>query len=76
MIINNKLYSILSWLGKIVLPALATFYATLGKIWGLPYVNEVPATLMALVTFLNATLQVSKANYYKEQSTIEKDYLG
>ena len=80
MIINNKLYDILSYCGKIVLPALSVFYATLGKTWGLPYTTEIPASIMALDTFLNALLQVSKANYYKNQaeSTIadNQEYLG
>ena len=36
MKLNDKLYDILSWCGKIVLPALAVLYATLADTWGLP----------------------------------------
>ena len=62
---NNTVYDILSWIGKIVLPALAVLYATLADTWGLPYSSEVSATIMAIDVFLNALLGISTANYYK-----------
>lgn len=65
MKLNDKLYDILSWLGKIVLPALAVLYATLADTWGLPYSSEISATIMAIDVFLNALLGISTANYYK-----------
>ena len=65
MKLNDKLYDILSWIGKIVLPALAVLYATLADTWGLPYSSEISATIMAVDVFLNALLGVSTANYYK-----------
>ena len=65
MKLNDKTYDLLSWLGKIVLPALAVLYATLADTWGLPYSSEISATIMALDVFLNALLGISTANYYK-----------
>lgn len=65
MKMNDKLYDVLAWIGKIVLPALAVLYATLADTWGLPCSNEVSTTIMALDVFLNALLGISTANYYK-----------
>lgn len=66
MKLDDKTYSILKAIGSLVLPALATFYATLGKIWGLPFTSEVPATIMAVDVLLNSCLGLSSATYYKE----------
>lgn len=61
--LNDKTYNLLKWLVMIVLPALATFYTTLGGIWGLPYVEQVPATLTAIATFLGAVCMISSKVY-------------
>ena len=66
MKLNDKAYDLLSWVGKIVLPALAVLYATVADTWGLPFSSEVSATIMAIDVFLNALLGVSTANYYKD----------
>lgn len=68
MKLNDKTYDILSWIGKIVLPALAVLYTTLGNTWGLPYVEQIPATIMAIDVFLNALLGISSNTYYKEKA--------
>ena len=68
MKLNDKIYDILSWIGKIVLPSLAVLYATLADTWGLPYSSEISATIMAIDVFLNALLGISSNTYYKEQS--------
>ena len=61
---SNELYDILKEIALTILPALAVLYATLGKIWGFPYVGEVPATIMAVDTFLGICLKVSSDNYH------------
>ena len=63
--LKNKTYDILKPIALIVLPALATFYASLGKIWGLPYTEQVVLTITAVDTFLGALLKVSSNNYKK-----------
>lgn len=65
--LSNKIYDVLKFIALIVLPALATLYATLGTIWGLPYVEEIPKTITAIDTFLGAILMISSAQY-KERS--------
>lgn len=66
MKLKDSTFDVLSWVGKIVLPALAVLYATLADTWGLPFSSEVSATIMAIDVFLNALLGVSTANYYKD----------
>ncbi len=68
MKLNDKLYDILCWIGRIVIPSLAVLYTTLGDIWGLPYTSEIPATIMGLDVFLNALLGISSNAYYKEKA--------
>ena len=65
MKLSDKTYNILKWLVVIVLPALATLYAALGGIWGLPLVTEITGTINAVDTFLGAILMISTANYNK-----------
>lgn len=67
MKMTNETYDILKEIALTILPALAVLYATLGKIWGLPYASEVPATIMAIDTFLGVCLHISSAEYHKEE---------
>ena len=63
---SNKTYDILKEIALTILPALAVLYATVGKIWGLPYVSEIPATIMAIDTAMGVILHVSTDNYNKQ----------
>ena len=65
MKMSNETYDILKEIALTILPAVAVLYATLGKIWGLPYVSELPATIMAIDTFLGVCLHVSSSEYHK-----------
>ena len=65
---NSKLYDILKTLQRIVLPALATLYVALAKIWGWPYSAEIAGTITAVVTFLGAVLEISSAEYHKQEA--------
>ena len=62
---SNKQYDICKYIVQLLLPALATLYAALASVWGLPYTEEVVQTITALVTFLSAILGISNAAYYK-----------
>lgn len=66
MKLSNTTYDVLAYIGKIVLPALSVLYGTLGKIWGLPFTEQIPLTIMAIDVFLNTLLGISTANYYKD----------
>lgn len=64
---TNRIYDILKWIALVVLPATATLYTMLAKIWGLPGEAEIPMTITAVDTFLGALLGVSSVKYQKEQ---------
>lgn len=70
MKLSNKTYDVLAFVGRIVLPALAVFYKSLGGIWGgtIPYPEEISATLMAVDLLLNTLLGISANAYYKEMA--------
>ena len=60
---TNKTYDILKYIALIVLPALAVFYSTISNIWGLPYHDAIPDTIMAVDLFLGALLKISSSKY-------------
>lgn len=62
---SNKVYDILKFIAMIVLPAIATFYAKVAGIWGLPYGDQISQTIMAIDTLLGAILMISTASYKK-----------
>lgn len=72
MKISDHLYDILAWVGRVVLPAVATLWVALSKAWGLPYTTEVATTIMAFDLFLNTLLGVSSNTYYANQGNDEK----
>ena len=63
---NNQTYDILKRLALIIIPAFATFVNAAGMVWGLPYTNEITATITAFGVFLGAALGVSSKNYEPE----------
>lgn len=67
MELSNKLYDILKWVALVVLPAVAVFYTALAGIWGLPYAEAIPDTIMAIDLLLGALLGVSTVTYNKNQ---------
>lgn len=63
MKMTNKTYDILKWIALILLPALATFYAAIAAVWGLPYTEQVVGTITAVDTLLGTLLKVSADKY-------------
>ena len=66
MKMSNKVYDVLKYIAQIVLPALATLYFALAKIWGFPYGAEIVGTISAVDAFLGALLQISTNKYNKD----------
>lgn len=60
---SDKLYNILKYLAMIVLPALALFTQTIFTIWGLPYGEQISATIVAINALLGALIGVSTIGY-------------
>lgn len=67
MKMNNAVYDVLKWIALILLPALATFYAAISAVWGLPYTEQVVGTITAVDTLLGTLLKVSSDNYKKRE---------
>ena len=63
---SNQTYDILKRVALIVIPALATFVNAVGIVWGVPYTNEITATITAFGVFLGAALGISSANHTPE----------
>ena len=63
---SNKVYDILAIIGRLILPAIATFYFTLSQLWHLPLGEEICGTLAALTVFLNSVLKIKSDEYWKE----------
>lgn len=64
---SNKLFDVLKWLSILFIPALAVLYKGLAEIWGLPYVDEIPQTLITINAFLGAILGISTIDYNKKK---------
>lgn len=65
---DNKVYDILNKIQR-WLPALGVLYLALCTIWNLPYGQQINNTIIALATFLAATLEISTGVYHKDVST-------
>lgn len=65
--LKDSLYNLLKWVALICLPAMAVFYFTIAKIWGLPYEAEIPATINAIAVFIGALIGISHLNINKEE---------
>lgn len=62
MILPDKAYDVLKWICLICLPALATFYGVISKIWGLPLGTEICSTITAVATLIGALIGISHLN--------------
>lgn len=64
MKLSNGTYDILKWVALVVIPASATLVLTVGKIWGLPYYDNIGATISAVGLFIAAIIGVSSKDFY------------
>lgn len=69
---SNRAFDILKWCCLVVLPACATLWMGLAKIWQLPYATEIPQTITVIDAFLGALLGVSTIQYHNDEDLIEK----
>lgn len=63
---SNETYDLLQKVVRLILPALATFWLTIAKIWNLPLGPEIGATITAIDTLLGACLGISSKNYHED----------
>lgn len=69
---SNKTYDILKIIALIILP-FSELVSALASIWGLPYGQQIVATLVAIDAFLGALLKVSSDNYHKNEGEDESE---
>lgn len=65
MKLPDSVYNLLKWLALLAIPALATFYGVIGKVWDLPYTAEIVTTLTAIGTLIGTLIGVSQYNINK-----------
>ncbi len=71
--LNNNTYDILKKIALYVLPALATFILTVGKVWNMPYTEQIASTITALDTALGTILGISSKNYWSKENDDEEN---
>lgn len=67
MKLSNKVYNVLKWIALLALPALATFWGVIGKVWDLPYTMQIVTTITALATLIGTMIGVSTISYNKDK---------
>jgi len=67
-LLSDAWYTRLEYLGRIVMPALATLYLALSSLWNFPRGAEVVGTIVALDTFLGLFLGYASASYDKSNA--------
>lgn len=70
-VLPSNVYDKLKPVAQIWLPALAVFYASIGALWGLPRVDEVVGTIVALDLLLGTVLGISSAQYNKSDARFD-----
>ncbi len=66
--LSNKVYDILKFIAQYALPAIATLYFGLAKIWNLPYPEQIMGSILAIDAFLGAILGINLAKYNKQMA--------
>lgn len=72
---SNKAYDTIKTIALLIMPIL-TFFAALVDIWGIPYGEQIVATLAALDTFAGAAVAILAANYHKKENQDEPETEG
>lgn len=75
MKLSNKTYDFLKWFALVAIPAFEAFWLTIGKVWNLPYLTEIGATIAALGLLIAALIGVSGVAYKADsvQTTFNTD---
>lgn len=71
MTFSSKTYNILKWGTMILMPALTTLVATIGPLWGLPYIDQIVPTMTALTAFMGALVGISTQQYNLHKPAVD-----
>lgn len=66
-LLNDKLYTILKWVGLIACPAIAVFVGTVGSAWGWQHIEPTVITINAVGVLIGALIGISQASAKPEQ---------
>lgn len=69
---TNKQYDILKFVSLLIAP-IAAFLASLVSIWGIPYGQQIVATVTAIDTLLGAIVVVAKTAHDKAEKAKEEE---
>ena len=72
LIMKNTTYDKLKFVAQILLPALATLWATISTIWDLPLADQIEQTITAVIIFIDTilglTLAKASSDYHKGEA--------
>lgn len=66
MNMSNKAYDILKIVAILILP-ISEFVSSMATIWGLPYGQEITATLVALDVLIGTVVKIASDRYHQNQ---------
>lgn len=69
---SDKTYDTLKAVGLVAVPIIA-FLTALINIWGIPYGDQIVATLAAVDVLIGAVVTVAKGQYDRKKAKIEQD---
>ena len=69
---NDRVYDTLKAVGLVAVPVIA-FVTALINIWGIPYGDQIVATLAAVDVLIGAIVTVAKGQYDRKKAKIEED---
>ena len=70
MKMNNRVYDILKDTSLLWMPTTITLYGVLSATWGIPYGEQILATMTGLNAALGAIVKYFKAQYDKEGNEV------
>lgn len=71
MNLSNEQYDFIK---KILLPLLtggATFVLTIGKLWGIPYAEQIAGTMTALATLISFVINSASKEYFSDKQIVD-----
>jgi hypothetical protein len=69
-LLSEPHYKLGKWIATILLPALATFYAGLGALWGWGNISPVVGSITLVDTLLGSLLMLSTTTFNKQLTTV------
>jgi len=72
MILKDKNYDILKTIA-LIMPLFIVLYEAIGKIWNIPYTEQITLTLTSINAFLGGLVKISNIKYNKTELIDEYD---